>query len=165
MRSYIHQTIEVNPSMTEHELKETVAKVIDEKGKENIYKIILDGMRDPEISYNVDTLDPYGNVIEITDQTRPAYQFDKLKEANKGNILGAFVAELEQYPENSMEHQVLCEGVLSQTSSTRSRLVHISFSRFSFRELPMYGSAPKCMSAMCMNLIFTSLFIFFQFIF
>ena len=39
MRSYIHQTIEVNPSMTEHELKETVAKVIDEKGKENIYKI------------------------------------------------------------------------------------------------------------------------------
>ena len=27
MRSYIHQTIEVNPSMTEHELKETVAKV------------------------------------------------------------------------------------------------------------------------------------------
>ena len=32
MRSYIHQTIEVNPSMTEHELKETVAKVIDEKG-------------------------------------------------------------------------------------------------------------------------------------
>ena len=74
MRSYIHQTIEVNPSMTEHELKETVAKVIDEKGKENIYKIILDGMRDPEISYNVDTLDPYGNVIEITDQTRPAWQ-------------------------------------------------------------------------------------------
>ena len=64
-------------------------------------------MRDPEISYNVDTLDPYGNVIEITDQTRPAYQFDKLKEANKGNILGAFVAELEQYPENSLEHQVL----------------------------------------------------------
>lgn len=119
MRSYIHQTIEVNPSMTEHELKETVAKVIDEKGKENIYKIILDGMRDPEISYNVDTLDPYGNVIEITDQTRPAYQFDKLKEANKGNILGAFVAELEQYPENSLEHQVLCEGVWALMETRR----------------------------------------------
>ena len=94
-------------------------KVIDEKGKENIYKIILDGMRDPEISYNVDTLDPYGNVIEITDQTRPAYQFDKLKEANKGNILGAFVAELEQYPENSMEHQVLCEGVRALMETRR----------------------------------------------
>ena len=90
-----------------------------EKGKENIYKIILDGMRDPEISYNVDTLDPYGNVIEITDQTRPAYQFDKLKEANKGNILGAFVAELEQYPENSMEHQVLCEGVRALMETRR----------------------------------------------
>ena len=79
MRSYIHQTIEVNPSMTEHELKETVAKVIDEKERKYLQDI-LDGMRDPEISYNVDTLDPYGNVIEITDQTRPAYQFDKLKE-------------------------------------------------------------------------------------
>ena len=76
-------------------------------------------MRDPEISYNVDTLDPYGNVIEITDRTRPAYQFDKLKEANKGNILGAFVAELEQYPENSLEHQVLCEGVRALMETRR----------------------------------------------
>ena len=120
MRSYIHQTIEVNPSMTEHELKETVAKVIDEKGKENIYKINSGQecvTRKFLTTWN--TLDPYGNVIEITDQTRPAYQFDKLKEANKGNILGAFVAELEQYPENSMEHQVLCEGVRALMETRR----------------------------------------------
>lgn len=118
-RSYIHQTIDVNPSMTEHELKETIAKVIDEKGKKNIYKIILDGLRDPDISYDVDTLDPYGNVIEITDQTRPAYRFDKLKEANKGNILGAFVAELEHCPEDSLEYQALCEGVRALMETRR----------------------------------------------
>ena len=118
-RSYIHQIIKVNPSMTEYELKETIAKVIDEKGKENIYKIILDGLRDPEISYNVDTLDSYGNVIEVTDQTRPAYRFDKLKEANKGNILGTFVAELEPYPEDSLEHQALCEGVRALMETRR----------------------------------------------
>ena len=110
-RSYIHQNIEVNPSVTEHELKEMIAKVIDEKGKKNIYKIILDGLRDPEISYDVDTLDPYGNVIEVADQTRPAYQFDKLKEMNKGNILGAFVEEMQNYPQGSLEYQALCEGV------------------------------------------------------
>ena len=118
-RSYVHQTIEVTPNMTEHELKEKIAKVIEEKGKKNIYKIILEGLRDPDISYHVDELDPFGNVIEIMDQTRPAYRFDKLKEANKGNILGTFVAELEQYPENSLEHQALCEGVRALMETRR----------------------------------------------
>lgn len=118
-RSYIHQKIEVNPSMTEHELKETVAKVIDEKGKENIYKIILDGLRDPDISYDADTLDPYGNVIEVTDQTRPAYRFDRLKETNKGNILGVFITEMEQYPQDSLEYQALCEGVRALMETRR----------------------------------------------
>ena len=42
-----------------------------------------------------------------------------MKEANKGNILGAFVAELEQYPENSLEHQVLCEGVRALMETRR----------------------------------------------
>ena len=59
----------------------------------------------------MDTLDPYGNVIEVTDQTRPAYQFDKLKEINKGNILGAFVEEMQNHPQDSLEYQALCEGV------------------------------------------------------
>lgn len=118
-RSYIHQKIEVNPSMTEHELKETVAKVIDEKGKENIYKIILDGLRDPDISYDADILDPYGNVIEVTDQTRPAYRFDRLKETNKGNILGVFITEMEQYPQDSLEYQALCEGVRALMETRR----------------------------------------------
>ena len=54
VRSYIHQTMKVTPAMTEHELKEAIAKVIEEKGKENIYKIILEGLRDPDISYNVE---------------------------------------------------------------------------------------------------------------
>ena len=105
--------------MTEHELKEAIAKVIEEKGKENIYKIILEGLRDPDISYNVEAFDPFGNVIEVMDQTRPAYRFDKLREANKGNILGIFVEELEQYPENSLKHQALCEGVRALMETRR----------------------------------------------
>ena len=118
-RSYIHQVIQVKPDMTEHELKEEICRVLELSGRENIYKIILEGLRDPDISYDPETLDPYGNVIEVSDQTRPAYQFEKLKEANKGNILGEFVAELEQYPEGGVEYQALCEGVRALMETRR----------------------------------------------
>lgn len=118
-RSYIHQTIKVSPHMTEHELQERVAESIQANGMENIYKIILEGLRDPEVSYQPEALDPYGNVIEVTDHTRPAYQFDKLKEANQGNILGIFIEELESYPENSLEYQALCEGVRALMETRR----------------------------------------------
>ena len=74
--------------MTEHELKETVAKVIDEKERKIFTRLFWTECVTRKFHYNVDTLDPYGNVIEITDQTRPAYQFDKLKEANKGKSWG-----------------------------------------------------------------------------
>ena len=75
--------------------------------------------RDPDIWYELDHMDPYGNVVEITDHTKPAYDFTKLKNENKGNILGQYIESLEGYPADSLEYQALCEGVRALMETRR----------------------------------------------
>ena len=53
--------------------------MIAEQGMQHMYKITLTGYRDPDIWYELDHMDPYGNVVEITDHTKPAYDFTKIK--------------------------------------------------------------------------------------
>lgn len=110
-REYIHMEVAVKADMTGHALKEEICRRIEEKGKENIYKIILTGFRDPEILFDLEQMDPFGNVIQMLDNTRPAYDFTKLKERNRGNILGQFIEDLEDSDRESVEYQALCEGV------------------------------------------------------
>ena len=47
------------------------------------------------------------------------YDFTKLKNENKGNILGQYIESLEGYPADSLEHQALCEGVRALMETRR----------------------------------------------
>ena len=106
-------------SVTGHVLRQKIADMIEEQGKQNMYKITLTGYRDPDIWYELDHMDPYGNVVEITDHTKPAYDFEKLKNENKGNILGQYIESLSGYPADSLEYQALCEGVQALMETRR----------------------------------------------
>lgn len=110
-REYIHLEIPVHREMTGHALKEEICRKLDEKGRENIYKVILTGPRDPENFFDLNELDPYGNIIEIVDSTYPAYDFERLRAQNRENILGQFIASFGDGLEGSIEYQALCEGV------------------------------------------------------
>ena len=79
LREYRHCEVQVDKSVTGHVLRQKIADMIEEQGKQNMYKITLTGYRDPDIWYELDHMDPYGNVVEITDHTKPAYDFEKLK--------------------------------------------------------------------------------------
>lgn len=111
LREYVHLTVPVRNNMTGHELKEETRRRIEEKGIQHIYKIILTGQRDPEIMFDIESLNIFGNIIEVVDNTTYAYQFSKLKEQNRENILGQFIESFSGSEEGSMEYQALCEGV------------------------------------------------------
>lgn len=118
-REYLHKELVVDKSMTGHILKQELTKLIAENGQKNMYKIILTGFRDPDIWYDLEQMDPYGNVVDIVDHTKPAYDFAKLKNENKGNILGQYIESLEGYPQDSIEYQALCEGVQALMETRR----------------------------------------------
>ena len=55
----------------------------------------------------------------MSDETKPAYEFGRLLEQNKDNLLGKFIESLLNYEKDSMEYQALCEGVQALMETRR----------------------------------------------
>lgn len=110
-REYIHLDIKVDKKMTGHSLKDCIGEHIEECGVQNIYKVILKGFRDPDILFDLETMDSYGNIVELSDETKPAYDLGRLMAQNKDNLLGKYIESLKGYDEDSVEYLALCEGV------------------------------------------------------
>ena len=51
------------------------------------------------------------NILEIVDETCPAYDFERLYEENEDTILGRYIGRFRGCREGSVEYQALCEGV------------------------------------------------------
>ena len=110
-RRYIHSDINVDQSMTSGALKQAIKEHIEQQGEENLYKVTLQGFRDPDILFDLEDMDTMGNLIEIVDETSPAYDFDKLYDKNKNNLLGKFIKELMDSDKDSVRYLALYEGV------------------------------------------------------
>ena len=120
-REYIHMEIEVTRDMTGYMLRDVIAKHIQGAGIHNIYKIILTGLRDPDVIFDTDNMDQYGNIIEITDATKPAYNFERLMEQNRDNLLGIFIQGFKDCKKDSVEYMALCEGVQALMETRRGQ--------------------------------------------
>ena len=118
-RLYIHAEIQINETMTKLEVKDRIAEEIANCGIENCYKIILTGFCDQEMELNMEDLDVYGNILEIQNLTRPAYDFEKLRRANAGNLLGNYIESLIGAEKDSVEYLALFEGVGALLDSKR----------------------------------------------
>ena len=118
-REYRHEKISVVEEMTGYELKNQIERRIEEKGKQNLYKIMLKGFRNPEVIFDLEQMDTFGNIVEIIDETKPAYDFEKVGKQNQDNILGKFIEQYKDAQEGSIESVALYEGVqaIFKTSS------------------------------------------------
>lgn len=110
-REYIHLVIDVDDTMTNGSLKDRIKEEIDMRGVQNMYKIILKGQRDPDVEFATEYMDTYGNILEILDETYPAYDYETLYERNKDNLIGRFIGSFSGCEEGSVEHMALQEGV------------------------------------------------------
>lgn len=118
-REYIHLCIEADKKMTNGSLKEKVRQMIEKTGEQNLYKLIISGFRDPDIEFRMEELSDCGNVVEEEDQSKPAYDFQRLYENNQNNLLGHYIKSLMEYPEGTVEHQALYEGVQALLTTKR----------------------------------------------
>lgn len=119
VREYKHLEVQVVPELTSFALKEKIREQIEIEGIQNIYKIILTGFRDPQMLFDQGNADMYGNIIEIVDQTKPSYNFEKLMEQNQNNILGHLIREMKDCDVESVEYRAMCEGVRALMETRR----------------------------------------------
>ena len=120
-RQYIHLHLTVDIEMTHGALRGKIKEEIEQNGTAELYKIILEGQRDPEIVYDIEDLDYYGNIVEILDHTVPAYHYEQLYERNKENLLGRLIGHFMECEPESTEYQAMCEGVSAILAAMEER--------------------------------------------
>lgn len=52
-REYVHMDVEIDKAMTGHSVRERIKAQIEERGVQNLYKITLKGLRDPDILFDL----------------------------------------------------------------------------------------------------------------
>ena len=118
-REYIHLLVEVGAEDTTGSVARHIWKLTDEHGNQNIYKIVLKGKRDPEVRFDVSRMAGGRNILEIVDETGPAYDFERLYAEHGDTILGRYIGRFRGCREGSTEYEALCEGVEALLESRR----------------------------------------------
>lgn len=115
-REYIHTTVPVQKEMSGFDVQQVIEKVIEQRGRENLYSIRLEGFRSPDVQFDSQMMDPYGNLVRLEDETSPAYDFEKLIQEHHGNLIGRYIESFFGQDERgpmagSIEYMALYEGV------------------------------------------------------
>ena len=118
-REYIHCEVEVDRRTTGAGLADLIWKKIEENGIQNMYKFLLKGYRDPDTLFDLDALDRRGNIIDIVDETKPAWDLEKLYRNNKNNLIGRYIESFSGAEKDSVEYRALFEGISALMETRR----------------------------------------------
>lgn len=94
-REYKDVALQVAAYSTRSSLLDKAKKYVREHGSQHIYRIILNGFRDPEMDFSGMDFSSAGNVIEVRDETEPEYDFEEMKRKYAGTVIGCY---LEKFP-------------------------------------------------------------------
>lgn len=91
---YYTEIIETDTETTFGKIKDIISQVIECKGKHNIYRFILKGIRNPGTEFDIEELKKMGRILDIENETVPDYDFEELLIENRNNIIGMFIEEV-----------------------------------------------------------------------
>ena len=104
-RSYQNLLLTVREGVTQYALEEMLRNEIMKRGGKNIYRVIIQGMRSPGSLLLAERLKSMGNIVEVLDESRPAYDLGKLHEQYRGTLIGDYI---EQFRDTG--HRPVVEG-------------------------------------------------------
>ncbi len=93
-REYKKLTVTVNQDTTNGALVDQIKDMIRKEGDNHIYQINIEGFRDEDIRFDKTAIYPLGNILEVTDESVPDYDFDTLFRENSDNIIGLFIKRI-----------------------------------------------------------------------
>ena len=119
---YIPLAVNVSKDTTNGELSDRIAREIDNRGQQNIYRFRLKGMRDPDIEFDLEQLSSRFRIAEILDDSEPQYDFSALFAEHSSDMIGFFIQALQKENMSPVEKKALYYGVnaLLRTTDERS---------------------------------------------
>lgn len=119
---YISLAVHVTPATTNTELAMKITQEIQNRGPENIYRFRIRGMRDPDISFDLDMLSTRFRIMEILDDSEPQYDFSALFAEHPSDMIGFYIQALQKPAMSPVEKKALYYGInaLLRTTDERS---------------------------------------------
>ena len=93
---YIPLAVNVSKDTTNGELSDRIAREIENRGQQNIYRFRLKGMRDPDIEFDLEQLSSRFRIAEILDDSEPQYDFSALFAEHSSDMIGFFIQALQK---------------------------------------------------------------------
>jgi hypothetical protein len=90
-RSYQQLVMPLHEETTQISLEEAGKSQIFRRGGRNIYRIILQGMRSPDLLLIPEKLKSLGNITDVVDESWPAYDLEELYKRYSGTLIGDYI--------------------------------------------------------------------------
>lgn len=125
-REYRSLVIDVREDDTASSLRDFVAQTVGAQGNSHIYKLVLKGQRDPGLTIDPAIFDGCGMILSVTDQTRPAFYLEELKDQYRGQLVGRYIESFQGEEPTEVRQRALqlgLEALLGQdTGKTSGKL-------------------------------------------
>ena len=118
---YLPLAVKVSRETTNMELADRIMAEIRKRGEENIYRFRLKGMRDPDIEFDLSSLEAQFRIAEIIDDTEPDYDFSALFAEHSSDMIGFFIQALQKEDMSPVEKKALYYGVNALLHTTDER--------------------------------------------
>nr|WP_294678746.1 DNA repair exonuclease [uncultured Blautia sp.] len=120
-RTYQQLVLTVHEDTTQISLEETMKSEVFRRGGRNIYRVILQGMRSPDFMLIPEKLKALGNVTEVIDESRPAYDLEALYKRYSGTLIGDYISYFtSKNIMNEVERKALYYGLQALLETSRT---------------------------------------------
>ena len=116
---YKIHTITTTGETTQAELMDTVRKILTENPKD-IYRFRLNGFRDPELSFDLSWVKKAGRVVEVVDETEPAYDLASIAEEHNHDLISHYIQALNRPDASPLEKKALFYGIRALLHSSNN---------------------------------------------
>lgn len=110
-RSYGQIGLTVSEETTQLSLEERLENEVQKRGYRNIYRVILDGVKAPDFFLLPEKLKVKGNIVEVLDRTRPAYDLEELKKHYSGTLIGDYIEFFMAQEQTEVREKALYYGL------------------------------------------------------
>lgn len=120
---YIPLAVNITTTTTNSELDARMSQEIERRGKHNLFRFRVCGMRDPDMVFDFENLRSKYRVVDVLDETEPQYDFSELFKEHSGDMIGFYIQALQKPEMSPVEKKALYYGIdaLLRTTDERSQ--------------------------------------------
>lgn len=118
---YIPLVVNITTATTNTELSARISQEVQKRGAKHIYRFRIRGMRDPDISFDLEVLAGHLRVVEIIDESEPQYDFRALFAEHPSDMIGFYIQALQKPDMSPVEKKALYYGINALLHTTDER--------------------------------------------